>query len=90
MNRKTLIATLIVLVFLTVETWAMPPTFTARETELTGFENYNEVILTLGKPIFRAGQILQLRNNGQWVVPIDSHFNGREWVYQVVEVKVGK
>ena len=63
--------------------------FSARETELVGFEHYDEVLLTLEKPLYRVGQIMQLAKDGRWVVPIESHFDGKQWVYKVVEVKVG-
>ncbi len=61
--------------------------FTAKESELQTFEDKTQVVLTLEKPMYRTGEILMLKD-GRYCIPISSHFDGKQWQYTVVGVKV--
>ncbi len=63
--------------------------FTAKESELQTFEDKTQVVLTLEKAMYRTGEILMLKD-GRYCIPISQHWDGKQWVYQVVAVKVGE
>jgi len=68
--------------------FAARDTFEAKETELRAFENHDEVLLTLTKPLYRIGEILQL-NDERYVVVLDYKWQSNHWSYTVTPVKVG-
>jgi len=76
------------LLMLTLTTAFARDTFELREVELRAFEPNSEVMLTLTKPLYRLGEILQL-DDGRYVVPMNYYFAKGEWHYLVTEVKVG-
>jgi hypothetical protein len=64
-------------------------TLTVNETDLRPFESHEEVLLTLSRPLYRLGEILELGNGGGYVVAIDYHWQRNHWEYTVCPVRVG-
>ena len=66
-------------------------TFELKETELRGFEVYqDEVLLTMTRPLYRLGQVLKVEGTDQYVVPLNYYFAKGQWHYLVAPVKVAE